>query len=221
MVRQTGLGLLILSIVLTLACAGHETREVPRETERITKTMEQATATFAGGCFWCTEALFSELKGVSRVTSGYIGGQVENPTYEQVCSGQTGHAEATEILYDPKQVSYDELLEVFFKTHDPTSLNRQGADVGTQYRSAVFYHSPEQQQAVSAIIDELEKAKVYDKPIVTEVTAASKFYPAEQYHQDYYFNNPNQGYCAMVITPKVEKFRKIFADRLKEGKVAP
>lgn len=225
--REIRAWLIVLSILLTLACAGHETRD----SERTVKTMETppnptqqkelSKATFAGGCFWCTEALFSELKGVRKVTSGYIGGHQENPTYQEVCTGQTGHAEATEILYDPKEIEFEQLLEVFFKTHDPTSLNRQGADVGTQYRSGVFYHTPEQKQVTETVIAELEKAKVYDKPIVTEVTAATTFYPAEEYHQDYYSNNPNQGYCAMVITPKMEKFRKIFAARLNQGKVAP
>lgn len=226
MMKRASLWLILLSISLTLACSGHETRQPERTVPKMeTPTASQEKgllkATFAGGCFWCTEALFSELKGVKKVTSGYIGGHKENPTYKEVCTGETGHAEATEILYDPNQVSFEELLEIFFKTHDPTTLNRQGADVGTQYRSGVFFHTPEQEQAAKAVIAELDKAKIYEDPIVTEVTAATVFYPAEDYHQDYYSNNPNQGYCAMVITPKVEKFRKVFADRLNKGKVAP
>ncbi len=211
-----------LLIVLGIAWAGD--RGTPGLPERKPEEMENVknlqTATFAGGCFWCTEAVFQELKGVYKVTSGYIGGSVKNPTYEQVCSGETGHAEATQILYNPDEVSFEELLEVHFKTHDPTTLNRQGNDVGTQYRSGIFYHTPEQKAAAEAIIAALTKEEVYSRPIVTEVTAASEWYPAEDYHQNYYSQNPNQGYCAMVITPKVEKFRKVFADRLRQDKAA-
>jgi peptide-methionine (S)-S-oxide reductase len=175
-------------------------------------------ATFAGGCFWCTEAVFQELKGVYKVTSGYIGGEVENPTYDAVCAGTTGHAEAVEILYSPDEISFEELLEVHFKTHDPTTLNRQGADQGTQYRSGIFYHDEEQKQAAEGIIKALQEQQVYPDPIVTEVTAASRWYPAENYHQDYYANNARAGYCQMVITPKMDKFRKIFADKIREQK---
>lgn len=221
---------LVLTAILVLfgsACVGRETRQperIPSAVETSPTTPDEkgtAKATFAGGCFWCTEAVFAELQGVKKVTSGYLGGHKVNPTYQEVCAGETGHAEAIEILYDPNEVRFEALLEVFFKTHDPTTLNRQGADVGTQYRSGVFYHSPEQKELAETVIAELEKAKVYDKPIVTEVTEASTFYSAEEYHQDYYTDNPNQGYCAMVITPKLEKFRKVFADRLRKGKVAP
>lgn len=208
----------VIGIVLGIAWAG-ERKDEPGLPERKPQEMENTknlqTATFAGGCFWCTEAVFQELKGVYKVTSGYIGGTVANPTYEQVCSGSTGHAEATQIMYNPDEVSFEQLLEVFFKTHDPTTLNRQGNDVGTQYRSAVFYNTPEQKATAEAIIADLTKAGVYPDPIVTEVTEASQWYPAEDYHQDYYSQNPNQGYCAYVITPKVEKFRKVFADRLR------
>ena len=175
-------------------------------------------ATFAGGCFWCTEAVFQELKGVYKVTSGYIGGEVENPTYKAVCSGTTGHAEATEILFDPSEITFEELLEVHFKTHDPTTLNRQGADQGTQYRSGVFYHDEQQATATKEIIAKLEEQKVYPDPIVTEVTEATTFYPAEEYHQDYYANNGQAGYCQVVITPKMEKFRKVFADKIRARK---
>jgi peptide-methionine (S)-S-oxide reductase len=216
-----------LILIATLTVLGIACAQSPAQTglpERSTQDMENVKnlqkATFAGGCFWCTEAIFQELKGVYRVESGYTGGTVANPTYEQVCTGQTGHAEATEITYNPDEVRFEELLEVFFKTHDPTSLNRQGNDVGTQYRSAVFYHTPEQKAAAEAIIADLEKAQVYDKPIVTQVVPASEFYAAEDYHQNYYSNNPRQGYCAMVITPKVEKFRKVFADRLRKDAAA-
>jgi len=173
-------------------------------------------ATFAGGCFWCTEAVYKEIRGVGAVTSGYIGGKVPNPTYKQVCTGQTGHAEAVEIEYDPAQVDYAKLLEVFFSTHDPTTKNRQGADVGTQYRSSVFYHDDEQKRIAEEVIAKLDQAKVFPARIVTEVVEASKFYPAEQYHQDYFANNPFQPYCQAVVAPKVEKVKKAFKDILKK-----
>ena len=173
-------------------------------------------ATFAGGCFWCTEAVYKEIRGVGSVTSGYIGGKVKNPTYKQVCTGLTGHAEAVEIEYDPEQVPYEKLLEVFFATHDPTTLNRQGADVGTQYRSGVFYHDEEQKAAAEKVIAALDAAKVFPNRIVTEVTEASTFYPAEDYHQDYFENNPFQPYCQGAVAPKVAKVRKVFKDLLKE-----
>ena len=179
------------------------------------KQAESKIAVFAGGCFWCTEAIFSELKGVQKVVSGYSGGKVVNPTYEQVCSGLTGHAECTKITYDPKQITFAELLEVFWMTHDPTTLNRQGADSGTQYRSAIFYTDEDQKQEAAAYKAKLEKEKIWNNPIVTEITKFEKFYPAEKYHQEYYLSNPNQGYCRIVITPKVEKFKKIFSDKLK------
>jgi peptide-methionine (S)-S-oxide reductase len=174
-----------------------------------------ATATFAGGCFWCTEAVYAELKGVKSVTSGYIGGAVPNPTYKDVCTGQTGHAEAIEITYDPAVVSFQQLLEVFFATHDPTTLNRQGADVGTQYRSGIYYHDDEQQRIAREVIGKLNQARVFPGPIVTEVTKASVFYPAEDYHQDYFAKNPYQPYCQAAAAPKVAKVRKVFKDLVK------
>lgn len=174
------------------------------------------TATFGAGCFWCTEAIFQQLKGVYSVTSGYSGGKTGNPTYEEVCSGSTGYAEVSQIVYNPKEITFEELLEVFWQTHDPTTLNRQGNDVGTQYRSAIFYHNEAQKQAAEFYKDKLTKEKIWDKPIITEITPFSRFYPAEKYHQDYYINNTRQGYCSMVITPKVEKFKKIFAAKLKK-----
>jgi peptide-methionine (S)-S-oxide reductase len=177
-----------------------------------------AKATFAGGCFWCTEAVYAEIKGVKSVTSGYIGGQVPNPTYKDVCNGLTGHAEAIEIEYDPQVVSFEKLLEVFFATHDPTTLNRQGADVGTQYRSGVFYHDDEQKRVAEQVIAKLDAAKVFPGKIVTEVTKASTFYPAEGYHQDYFAKNPADRYCNAVAAPKVEKVRKAFKELVKEGK---
>jgi peptide-methionine (S)-S-oxide reductase len=172
-------------------------------------------ATLAGGCFWCLEAVYDRMKGVESVESGYIGGQAPNPTYEAVCTGRTGHAEAVQITFDPKAVSYRELLEVFFAIHDPTTLNRQGHDVGTQYRSTIFYHSPDQKAVAEDVIAAFTKEKVFDDPIVTEVVPAEPFYVAEDYHQEYFARNPTQGYCVAVVNPKVAKFRKLFAEKLK------
>jgi len=173
-------------------------------------------ATLAGGCFWCLEAVFDDLKGVDSVESGYMGGRTANPSYEEVCSGETGHAEVTQLTFDPKQVSFREILEVFFVIHDPTTLNRQGNDVGTQYRSAIFYHSPEQKAAAEQVIANMGAAKIYEDPIVTEVVPASKFYMAEDYHQEYFRRNPVQPYCSFVVRPKVAKFRKHFLGKLKK-----
>ena len=173
-------------------------------------------ATLAGGCFWCLEAVFDDLKGVESVESGYMGGRTVNPTYEQVCSGDTGHAEVVRVTFDPKVVSFTEILEVFFVIHDPTTLNRQGNDAGTQYRSAIFYHSAEQKSAGERVIASLNAARIYDDPIVTEVAAASQFYVAEDYHQEYFRRNPAQPYCAYVVRPKVAKFRKHFLEKLKK-----
>jgi peptide-methionine (S)-S-oxide reductase len=176
------------------------------------------TATFGTGCFWCTEAVFEELKGVLKVTSGYSGGQVENPTYKQVTTGGTGHAECVQIQYEPEKITFEELLEVFFQVHDPTTLNRQGADVGTHYRSVIFYHNDEQKEKALFYKNNLNKNEVYDKPIITEVTPAAKFYVAENYHQEYYANNKNSNpYCAVVIRPKLEKLQKVFASKLKNN----
>jgi peptide-methionine (S)-S-oxide reductase len=172
-------------------------------------------ATLAGGCFWCLEAVFQGLKGVERVVSGYAGGSVPNPSYEEVCGGGTGHAEVVQVTFDPAVLRYRDLLDVFFAIHDPTTLNRQGADVGTQYRSAIYYHSPEQERTAHAAIAEIERAGVFDAPIVTEVAPFTVFYPAEEYHQDYFRRNPGQGYCRAVIAPKVAKFRKEHLERLK------
>ena len=174
------------------------------------------TATLAAGCFWCVEAVFDDLVGVEDVVSGYSGGHTENPTYQEVCSETTGHAEVAQIKFDPDVLSFRDLLRVYFTVHDPTQLNRQGNDIGTSYRSAIFYHSPEQKQVAEEVIKEITDAGIYDKPIVTEVTAFDKFWPAENYHQEYFANNPNQPYCAAVVAPKVAKFRKQFADRLKK-----
>ena len=171
--------------------------------------------TLAGGCFWCVETVFRELRGVESAVSGYAGGHIRNPTYEQVCGKQTGHAEVVQITFDPAMVSFREILEVFFTVHDPTTLNRQGGDIGPQYRSAIFYHSDEQKRVAEEVIAQMEREGVWDDPIVTEVTPFSEFFPAETYHQDYYRNNPNQPYCQVVVAPKVAKFRKKYLDRLK------
>lgn len=174
------------------------------------------TATFAAGCFWCVEAVFQRLDGVLSVQSGYTGGSVKNPSYKEVCNGTTGHAEACRIIYDPSKISFLQLLQVFFTTHDPTQLNRQGNDVGTQYRSAIFYHNDIQKQQALQVIKQLNEQKVYDKPIVTEVSPAGAFYVAEDYHQNYYNLNSDQMYCRFVIQPKLEKFNKVFKELIKE-----
>ena len=174
-------------------------------------------ATLAGGCFWCLEAAFSELEGVERVQSGYTGGALPHPSYEQVCTGRTGHAEAVQVTFDPAAISYADLLDVFFVIHDPTTLNRQGADVGTPYRSAIFYHSPAQEQAARRAIAQLEAAQLWGGPIVTEIVPLEAFYPAEDYHRDYYARHPEQGYCQIVIAPKVAKVRKQFLEKLKKA----
>lgn len=168
------------------------------------------TTTLGSGCFWCTEAVFQQLKGVKSVTSGYSGGTVENPTYQQVSTGRTGHAEVCQIMFDPEQISYAEILEVFFSTHDPTTPNRQGHDVGTQYRSVIFYHSEEQKETAERIKKEFDEKKTWKNPIVTEIVPFQKFFKAEDYHQNYFRNNPNQGYCQLVIAPKLNKFEKNF-----------
>ena len=172
-------------------------------------------ATLAGGCFWCLEAVYDQLRGVENVDSGYAGGRRPNPTYEQVCTGTTGHAEVVQITYDPAQISYGDLLDVFFTIHDPTTLNRQGGDVGTQYRSAIYYHNDEQKRIAEEKLRDLDVMKTWDDPIVTELKPLTEFYPAEAYHKDYFERNPTQGYCNAVIAPKVSKARKQFMDRLK------
>ncbi|MBV9958719.1 MAG: peptide-methionine (S)-S-oxide reductase MsrA [Acidobacteria bacterium] len=172
-------------------------------------------ATLAGGCFWCLEAVFKDLRGVERVESGYAGGQTLNPTYREVCNGTTGHAEVVQVTFNPEEVSFREILEVFFTIHDPTTLNRQGADVGTQYRSAIFYHTPEQKEQAEETIARLNAEKIWNAPIVTQVAPLTEFYKAEDYHQDYFENNPAQPYCQMVVAPKVSKFRQKFLEKLK------
>ena len=208
---------LILSLVFS-ACTAKEKPVVKEEFKepiklKVAEGME--IATFAGGCFWCTEAVFLDIKGVEKVVSGYIGGLTKNPTYAAICTGTTGHAEAIQITFNPAEVAYEDLLEIFFATHDPTTLNRQGADVGTQYRSEVFYHSLEQKEKAENYISLIENEKLYDKKVVTKVSSATVFYPAEEYHQNYYNQNSSQGYCQMVIAPKLEKLRKYYKSKLK------
>jgi peptide-methionine (S)-S-oxide reductase len=176
----------------------------------------QQIATFGSGCFWCTEAIFQNVDGVTKVESGYSGGKVKNPTYKEVCSGLTGHAEVIQLTYDPAIVTYDELLEIFWKTHDPTTLNRQGADEGTQYRSVIFYHNDEQKNLAESYKEKLDKSGAFDQKIVTEISPFTTFYKAEDYHQNYYNLNGNAPYCSFVIQPKVEKFKKVFREKLKK-----
>ena len=187
----------------------------PKQTAMTTTATGLQKATFGNGCFWCTEAVFLNLKGVTKVESGYSGGKVKNPSYEDVCTGRTGHAEVIQITYDPSVISYSDLLEVFWNTHDPTTLNQQGADHGTQYRSVVFYGNEEERKTAEAYKKQLEASHVYKDPIVTEITPLTNFFPAEDYHQNYYALNQNAGYCQYVIRPKVEKFKKQFKDKLK------
>ena len=208
--------IILFSVLLLFAAAG-DGGAAAMSTDNRSKPTSQAmleTATFGAGCFWCVEAVFQNLQGVASVVSGYAGGTVDNPTYEQVCSGATGHAEVCQIHFDPARISYRELLEVFWQTHDPTTLNRQGSDAGTQYRSAIFYHSDQQRQTAELYKKELGAAKIWGSPIVTEIAPFKKFYKAENYHQNYYRQNAGQPYCRFVITPKVEKFRKVFEKKL-------
>ena len=208
----------LISLVTLLSCAVHENPK-SNLTSALAFNMitEQTdTATFGTGCFWCTEALFEQLDGVIKVTSGYSGGQTVNPTYKEVCTGKTGHAESVQVVYEPGKISYDELLEVFWQVHDPTTLNRQGADVGTQYRSVIFYHDEEQKQKAEKYKAELQKSGAFEKPVVTEIAPFTKFYAAENYHQEYYELNKNTNpYCSVVIRPKLEKFEKVFKHKLK------
>lgn len=193
--------------------SGVESKELIK-TNTIQQPMD--TITFGAGCFWCVEAVYSDLIGVESVVSGYAGGTIKNPSYKEVCTGKTGHAEVCQITYNPSVISYKELLEVFWQVHDPTTLNRQGGDVGTQYRSAIFYHTDEQKQVAEEFLKTLNEEKVFPDPIVTEITAINNFYPAEDYHQDYFELNGDNPYCQAVVRPKLEKFRKVFKDKLKK-----
>ncbi|PKN69337.1 MAG: peptide-methionine (S)-S-oxide reductase [Deltaproteobacteria bacterium HGW-Deltaproteobacteria-12] len=188
-----------------------------QKTMKTTNTgVAQEEITFGGGCFWCTEAIFEEVRGVQKVESGYAGGSVINPTYEDVCSGRTGHAEVVQIVFNPEIISLEKILQIFFATHDPTTPNRQGADIGTQYRSVIFYRNIQQKETVDKVIGQLKKLKAYKQPIVTQVVPLQSFYRAEDYHQDYFQRNPEQSYCRIIINPKLEKFRKVFRDNLKK-----
>jgi peptide-methionine (S)-S-oxide reductase len=211
---------ILFSAISLVSCNQSSSQNIVMS-EKVPAGVKTDTATFGTGCFWCTEAVFQELKGVYKVTSGYSGGTVKNPSYEDVCSGTTGHAECLQIVYDPKVISFDELLEVFWEAHDPTTLNRQGNDVGTQYRSVIFYHDQEQKKKAEEYKVKLDKSGAYSSPIVTEVTAFNHFYAAEDYHQDYYRLHGSQPYCSFVIRPKVEKFEKVFKNKLKTTTTTP
>ncbi|HLN54092.1 MAG TPA: peptide-methionine (S)-S-oxide reductase MsrA [Lentimicrobium sp.] len=210
--EHTLIVLLLLSLTVFNASLFSQKKE-PGKNMNAKNNLE--TATFGSGCFWCTEAVFQQLKGVVKVTPGYSGGNRPNPTYEQVSSGATGHAEVSQIEYDPSIITFDELLEVFWKSHDPTTLNRQGADVGTQYRSAIFYHNQKQKEIAEQYKKKLNEAHAFDKPVITEITPFKAFYPAEDYHVNYYNNNKNAPYCTYVIAPKIDKIRSVFKDKLK------
>jgi peptide-methionine (S)-S-oxide reductase len=214
----------LLPMYAVTSCSGNNTNVLNNEiisdmsnaeVEKLSVEGKTDTATFGAGCFWCVEAIFQELKGVHSVKSGYAGGFVKNPSYKEVCTGRTGHAEVAQIVYDPSVISFEELLEVFWKTHDPTTLNRQGADMGTQYRSAVFFHNEEQKEKAAFYMKKLDESGAFQNPIITTIEPYENYYEAEDYHQDYYNNNGSQGYCRMVIQPKVEKFRKAFSEKLK------
>lgn len=207
----------LVALIMFAGCQNHaQTSQENSNFTNMETNIATDTATFGTGCFWCTEAVFESLEGVVKATSGYSGGNVSNPTYEQVCSGNTGHAECIQVVFDPQKISYDELLQVFWESHDPTTLNRQGADVGTQYRSVIFYHNQNQKQLAETYKQKLNSENTFGKPVVTEITAAQKFYPAENYHQEYFKLNGHEPYCQFVIQPKVEKIRKIFSDKLKK-----
>jgi peptide-methionine (S)-S-oxide reductase len=209
--------IVLVSTVLSFFSCGNKTQLTDKKIEIKKEIMNDSVqvATFAGGCFWCTEAVFLEVKGVEKIVSGFTGGFVKNPAYREVCNETTGHAEGIQITFNPKEVAYEDLLEIFFATHDPTTFNKQGADVGTQYRSAIFYHSKEQKEKAEKYIQLIEKEKLYTNPIVTQIEEAGVFYLAEDYHQNYYNQNKEQGYCQYVIAPKLDKLRKYYKSKLK------
>lgn len=208
--KKTGFILVALFVIVLQACGQKSDKE-----KKKMKNNNLELATFGAGCFWCVEAIFQRVDGVEKVVSGYSGGHVKNPSYKEVCNGTTGHAEVCQLSYDPDEVSYDELLEIFWQTHDPTTLNRQGNDVGTQYRSVVFYHNEKQKELAEKYKAELDEADIYNDPIVTEISEFEKMYVAENYHQNYFNENGSQPYCSFVIQPKVDKFKKVFKDKLK------
>jgi peptide-methionine (S)-S-oxide reductase len=209
---------LALGLIIAVSSCGQKQNQAENKMVKETSNTQEGleTATFGSGCFWCTEAIFLNVDGVVKVESGYTGGKVKNPTYKEVCSGLTGHAEVIQLAYDPKKVTYEELLEIFWQTHDPTTLNRQGADVGTQYRSVIYYHNDEQKKLAELYKAKLDQAKAFDNPIVTEISPATVFYKAEDYHQNYYNLNSSAPYCSYVIQPKLEKFKKVFKEKTKK-----
>lgn len=213
MKRFAGISLIFMGMIPFASCAQHDPVQIVKDLPVMT-LQNTDTATFGAGCFWCVEAIFQQVNGVISVQSGFSGGNVKNPSYREVCEGTTGHAEVCQVTYDSTVVTYLELLEIYWKTHDPTTLNRQGADVGTQYRSVIFYHNEAQKRAAEEMKAELNSAGIWNDPVITEIVPYDVFYKAEDYHQDYYFQNTNQPYCSAVITPKVEKFRKVFADKM-------
>ena len=214
---KSGILLPFIMLLAIMSCGQRKNSENPTAmNNQSAENTELALATFGTGCFWCTEAIFQRLKGVTKVVSGYAGGTVKNPTYKEVCTGLTGHAEVIQITYDPKVISFPELLEVFWQTHDPTTLNRQGADVGTQYRSVIFYHTKEQKHLAESYKKKLAESGAFDDPIVTEISPITEYYPAEDYHQNYYNLNGSAPYCSYVIQPKVDKFKKVFKAKLKD-----
>ena len=215
--RKLILSISLFFLMIGISCSSVQKQADLQNTNLTYNPMDSLKiATFGTGCFWCTEAIFQRLRGVEKVVSGYSGGHTKNPTYKQVCTGTTGHAEVCRIIYDPSLITFPELLEVFWKTHDPTTLNRQGNDVGTQYRSVIFYHNEEQKKLAEQYKEKLDKSGAYNNPIVTEISAFTEFYPAEDYHQEYFNLNSKQPYCTFVIVPKLEKFEKVFRDKLKE-----
>jgi peptide-methionine (S)-S-oxide reductase len=217
MIKIAGISFIFMGMVNTIYCVQTHPDQSSNKNNMM-NAQKTDTATFGAGCFWCVEAIFQQLNGVYSVVSGFSGGHVRNPSYKEVCNGTTGHAEVCQIVYNPSVISYLELLEVFWKIHDPTTLNRQGADIGTQYRSSIFYHDEQQKALAEEMKSRLNKAGIWHDPVITEIVPYKIFYKAEDYHQEYYFNNTSQPYCSAVITPKIEKFRKIFADKLKKSK---
>lgn len=210
--------LLCLVALVLISCSAKENVGIQKEKDNMSNKIDDInleTVTFGAGCFWCVEAIFEKLEGIESVTSGYMGGSVDNPTYEKVCTGETGHAEVCQIKFNPEIISFEDLLEVFWKTHDPTTLNRQGADVGTQYRSVIFFHNERQKELAEYYKSKLDKSGAFKNPIVTEITAAGKYFIAEDYHQNYFKNNSAQPYCQFVIVPKLRKFEAVFKDKLK------
>lgn len=210
--------ILVTMLFAGISCGQKKSTEksTAMNTNSTTWNTGQALATFGSGCFWCTEAIFQRVEGVTKVASGYAGGHVKNPTYKEVCSGLTGHAEVIQLTYDPGKISYEELLEIFWQTHDPTTLNRQGADAGTQYRSVIFYHTDEQRKLATEYKKKLDESGAFDDPIVTEISPIKEYYPAEDYHQNYYNLNGSAPYCSYVIQPKIDKFKKVFKEKLKK-----